>query len=136
MDTYEEMVKRLSALSMSDQVYSREARNLMEDITHNTNILFIGEVYGDTLSHVFTIEANYKVELYKLRHYIDHRYVHFPYASKDILYHVISNYYSRNSHRFINIYKHIQHLRQLEKEAEKELAYIRNQIIHYEKLVE
>lgn len=92
---YEDMVHELSTRPIEQEIFSREARNILVDITRDSTIIFASEVYGDTVSYLYGIHANGSVELYKFSPNSLHWYTHIPYPSKDILYSVISQSYKK-----------------------------------------
>ena len=89
------MIRALAAVPMDAQIYSREARDALADIMRDAGVCAVGEVCGDTVSYLYAIHANYTVDIYKMRIYEDHNYVVMTNPSRDILYSVISESYTR-----------------------------------------
>lgn len=89
------MIRALAAIPMDAQIYSREARDSLVDIMRDAGVRAAGEVCGDTVSYLYAIHADYKVDIYKMRLSEDYNYVELVHPTQDILYSVISESYAR-----------------------------------------
>ena len=80
---------------MEAQIYSRNARDAFADIMRDAGVRAVGEVCGESVSYLYAIHADYKVDIYMMRPSQDHAYTPLIEPTHDILYSVISESYAR-----------------------------------------